>query len=115
MVEGLAGFEPGWFENGTMTWSSGARAGTVDRIDRHVVAGALVRLFPRSPDTGDLSPGDAFIARAGCDKRFSTCSAKFSNALRFRGFPHLPGNDAAYAYAADGGTYDGGPLIPRDA
>ena len=49
---------------------------------------------------------------AGCDKTFATCKAKFDNALNFRGFPHLPGNDAAYAYVVDGGVFDGGPLVP---
>ncbi|MAI90412.1 DUF2163 domain-containing protein [Ponticaulis sp.] len=29
-----------------------------------------------------------------CDKRFATCRDVFSNAARFCGFPHMPGNDA---------------------
>lgn len=28
-----------------------------------------------------------------CDKRFETCRDVFSNSMRFRGFPHMPGND----------------------
>ena len=47
-----------------------------------------------------------------CDKRFATCKAKFANALNFRGFPHLPGNDAAYGYVVEGGEFDGGPIVP---
>ena len=57
-------------------------------------------------------PGDTFTVTAGCDKRFATCRSKFDNQLNFRGFPHLPGNDAAYGYAADGGLFDGGALAP---
>lgn len=29
-----------------------------------------------------------------CDKRFATCRDTFANAENFRGFPHMPGNDA---------------------
>lgn len=47
----------------------------------------------------------------GCDKRFETCKAKFSNTVNFRGFPHLPGNDAAYGYVNEGGNFDGGPIV----
>ena len=38
-------------------------------------------------------PGQTFTVTAGCDKTVATCSAKFSNAINFRGFPHMPGND----------------------
>ena len=34
---------------------------------------------------------------AGCDKRFETCRTKFANHVNFRGFPYMPGNDAAQA------------------
>jgi uncharacterized phage protein (TIGR02218 family) len=36
--------------------------------------------------------------RAGCDRRFETCGARFGNALNFRGEPHLPGGDALARY-----------------
>ena len=49
-----------------------------------------------------LAPGDTFVVTAGCDKRFETCTSKFANALNFRGFPHLPGNDFVVAYAVPG-------------
>lgn len=58
-----------------------------------------------------IGAGDAFALVAGCDHSFATCKAKFANALNFRGFPHLPGNDAAYAYVTDGGVFDGGPVV----
>ena len=59
-----------------------------------------------------IAAGDGFAVAAGCDKKFATCKAKFGNALNFRGFPHLPGNDAAYGYVADGGVFDGRPVVP---
>jgi uncharacterized phage protein (TIGR02218 family) len=65
-----------------------------------------------SGDATALDVGDSVMLVAGCDKRFATCKLKFANTLDFQGFPHLPGNDAAYGYATGGETYDGGPLVP---
>lgn len=36
---------------------------------------------------------------AGCDKKFSTCSQIYNNALNFRGEPHVPGVDEIYKTA----------------
>ena len=41
--------------------------------------------------------GDTFVVTAGCDKRFDTCRDRFDNAVNFRGFPHIPGNDFVVA------------------
>lgn len=110
-VQGVDGFEPEWFSTGTAAWLTGSRAGLSDRIDRHDRPGGQARLsfsgFPRG-----VVPGDQARLRAGCDKHFGTCSGKFGNTLNFRGFPHLPGNDAAYSYAQDGAVFDGRPIVP---
>jgi len=45
-----------------------------------------------------IQPDDAFTIRPGCDKTFATCRAKFDNAINFRGFPHVPGNDQVLSY-----------------
>jgi len=48
---------------------------------------------------------------AGCDKRFDTCRNRFNNAVNFRGFPHIPGNDFVIRYAVEGEPgNDGGSL-----
>jgi uncharacterized phage protein (TIGR02218 family) len=47
-----------------------------------------------------IREGDGFIITAGCDKQFSTCKAKFNNALNFRGYPHMPGSDFVLSYAS---------------
>jgi len=44
---------------------------------------------------------------AGCDKRAETCSGKFGNIANFRGFPHIPGQDAVIRYATKDGGHDG--------
>jgi uncharacterized phage protein (TIGR02218 family) len=110
-VSGLDGFASGWFSHGTLRWMTGARAGRSERIVAHRKDGGGVTLTLR-PGGGPAVAGDAFTVKAGCDKSFATCRGKFANALNFRGFPHLPGNDAAYNYVVDGGKFDGGPVVP---
>lgn len=112
LVGGLGSYAVGWFALGTLTWTSGANAGRVERVEEHRRDGTDVRLVLRPRGGFAVEAGDAFTVRAGCDKSFSTCKAKFANPLNFRGFPHLPGNDAAYAYVVDGDQFDGGPIVP---
>jgi uncharacterized phage protein (TIGR02218 family) len=111
-VSGLDGFATGWFSHGTISWTTGGRAGRRERIVGHRKDTAGVTLTLRPGGGPAMATGDAFTMKAGCDKSFATCKAKFANALNFRGFPHLPGNDAAYNYVADGGKFDGGPVVP---
>lgn len=111
-VSGLEVFAAGWFSHGTLTWINGARAGRSERIVDHRVAAGAVSLILQPAVGPAIEAGDAFSVVAGCDKKFPTCKAKFDNALNFRGFPHLPGNDLAYSYVSDGGNFDGGPVVP---
>lgn len=109
-VGGLSSFGAGWFAFGEIVFAGEAWAGRPVPVVEHVREADDVYLT--LPADGAMpSPGAAFTIVAGCDKRFATCKAKFSNALNFRGFPHLPGNDAAYAYVTDGMVFDGGALV----
>lgn len=107
-LSGLAGFSPGWFTRGK------ARHGGGDplNIELHRMEGAdALLLFDRAAPSS-MHKGAVVTVSAGCDGQFSTCRVKFNNSENFRGFPHLPGNDAVYAYASEGATFDGGPLVP---
>jgi len=106
-VTHLDNFATGWFSGGMLSWSSGANAGRSVRVTVH--AGQVLRLA--EPPVLPVGEGDSFRIIAGCDKSFATCKGKFGNSLNFRGFPHLPGNDAAYAYVNGGGEYDGSALV----
>ena len=57
-----------------------------------------------------IAEGDGFTIRAGCDKRIETCGTKFANTANFRGFPHIPGQDAVLRYATKDGGHEGGVL-----
>ncbi|KXO74348.1 DUF2163 domain-containing protein [Brucella anthropi] len=107
-VAGLNGFASGWLSGGILNWTGGANAGRTVRVTGHV--GQVLRLA--EPPVLPVSQGDAFHIIAGCDKSFATCKGKFANGANFRGFPHLPGNDAAYAYVNGGNEYDGSALVP---
>jgi uncharacterized phage protein (TIGR02218 family) len=54
-----------------------------------------------------LAEDAAFTIYAGCDKRLATCRAKFDNVINFRGFPHMPGNDALRSGPGAGDKLDG--------
>lgn len=103
---GLASFAEDWFSLGWLHPEAGAPV----RVLTHRLAGALAVL---TLERGvHLAPATAFTIHPGCDKRFATCKAKFGNGVNFRGFPHLPGNDAAYAYVREDQIFDGGALVP---
>ena len=103
----LTAFASGWFANGYLTWTSGSNVGAKIRVLDH--SGTTLRLS--EPPVLPIAAGDAFRVVAGCDKSFATCKAKFANDVNFRGFPHLPGNDAAYTYVSGDQEYDGSALV----
>ena len=71
------------------------------------------RTFSRRCDAvlGDTRCGvgldDPQFAGLACDQRFATCKTRFGNAENFRGFPHMPGNDAVLAGPAASGNTGG--------
>ena len=107
MASGLSGFDAGWFTSGTLTWTSGANTGRVTEVLAHGLDGSIATLTLLEAPVRAIAEGDNFIARAGCDKRIATCSAKFANVANFRGFPNIPGQDAVLRYARQDGGHEG--------
>lgn len=71
------------------------------------------RLYGRTCDAvlGDGRCGVDLAAFPGavCDKRFDTCTGRFSNGVNFQGFPDIPGDDFLTLYAgSDAAPKDGG-------
>ena len=110
MASGLSGFDAGWFTSGTLTWTSGANAGRITEVLAHGLDGSIATLTLLEAPVRAIAESDGFIARAGCDKRIATCSAKFANTANFRGFPNIPGQDAVLRYASQDGGHDGNVL-----
>ena len=107
MASGLAAFAAGWFTSGTISWTSGANAGRITEVLAHDQADSIATLTLLEAPVRVFAEGDAFIARAGCDKRIATCGTKFANVANFRGFPNIPGQDAVLRYASRDGSNDG--------
>src|SRR5262249_13821053 len=101
-ASGIDAFADGAFTAGKLALTGGASAGFAVEVKTHRVSldGVLIELWQRPGEP--LGAGDAFAVTAGCDKRFATCRDRFANAVNFRGFPHIPGNDFVVAYPVPG-------------
>ncbi len=102
----LNAFASDTFALGVVSWNTGANAGRKAEIASF--ASGIITLFeaPVRP----IASGDGFLVTAGCDKQFPTCTAKFGNGLNFRGFPHMPGEDAVMRYPNQGDANTGKPI-----
>ncbi|MCD1263951.1 beta tubulin [Shinella sumterensis] len=109
-VTGLSGFAERFFRYGVLSFTGGAAAGLSADIEDHRKAAGADSLTLWLPMAAGVAAGDTLQVTAGCDKRFSTCKAKFNNRLNFQGFPHMPGSDFSYGYADGQTVHDGRPL-----
>lgn len=105
---GLSGFNEDWFKAGALIWISGANNGAKALVISHQVNGSDIDITFSGALDSPIQIGDNFDITAGCDKAFETCKAKFANPHNFRGFPHLPGNDAILQGPLGQGRDDGG-------
>jgi uncharacterized phage protein (TIGR02218 family) len=101
-ASGLAVFASDWFTRGLVRFTSGAAAGQGVEVKAHLVQGGVVTIELWQPARGPLVAGQTFEVTAGCDKHLATCREKFGNTVNFRGFPHMPGNDALTRVARSG-------------
>ena len=86
----------GVYDFGTLRWADGNNAGLTARILQSV--GTTITLAEAPPMA--VSVPVAVELLEGCDRQFTTCQARFGNAINFQGEPHLPGNDLLTRYGA---------------
>jgi uncharacterized phage protein (TIGR02218 family) len=105
-VSGLSDFDDDWFSEGRVSG-----AGIARRVRRHRKRDGSVTLdlFEALPDNWLV--GTSLDVTAGCDRQFTTCRSKFSNAVNFRGFPHMPTSDFVMRFASDSDANDGQALV----
>jgi uncharacterized phage protein (TIGR02218 family) len=84
----------GYFDYGTVEFTTGANAGIVREVKRHTLVSGAALIELQEPFPFDVEDADEATLIAGCDRRFATCKAKFDNVVNFRGEPHLPGTDS---------------------
>lgn len=89
-------FTSGYYNDGSIEWTSlpgrTSFEGTISDVKEYETTNGMVRLYVKTPFAVEI--GDEFTIKPGCDRQFSTCVDKFNNGNRFRGVPHIPGNDA---------------------
>lgn len=109
-LQHLGDFADGWFLHGKATWLTGANAGFDGLIKADRKVGLIHTIEMWEETKFPIENGDILRVHAGCDKHETTCKAKFSNFVNFRGFPHMPGEDQSLAYPISGTIMDGGSL-----
>ena len=85
---------PDAYGGGRLRWFSGENGG----LESAVARSEGTRLWLRAPPAFAVAPGALVEVIEGCDKSFSTCGARFANAVNFRGEPFLPGMDLLTRY-----------------
>lgn len=101
-------FEEGWFQHGRLIVLNGLGKGLSGVIKRDgVVSGQRVIELWHSL-RADVRTGDGLRLEAGCDKRATTCQAKFHNFLNYQGFPDIPGDDWSISDPSKSGGLNGG-------
>ncbi len=85
---------PGAYAYGRLRWIGGPNSG----LESQVRASDGDQVTLREAPPFEPAEGDLVELHEGCDRRFETCSARFGNAVNFRGEPHLPGMDLLTRY-----------------
>ena len=107
-ASGLDAFDGGWFTAGKLNFTSGGNAGLSVEVKLHKKTDGIVSLGLWQAMAQPIAADDTFVVTAGCDKKFTTCRDRFTNATNFRGFPHIPGNDFVISYPVPGVTKNDG-------
>jgi uncharacterized phage protein (TIGR02218 family) len=77
-----------YYNQGQITFTSGALNGMKRMVKSYTNAGGVVEVQPKLDSVP--ANGVTFSIIPGCDKTQATCSAKFANLTRFRGYPFVP-------------------------
>lgn len=95
-----------WFNQGFVRFETGNNANRRFEIKDWVSSSSRLTLFLPAPRT--IQIGDRLAITPGCDRRRSTCAAKWQiagstnfangNVINMRGEPDLPGKDAVLTY-----------------
>jgi hypothetical protein len=84
------GAEAGYFDSGTIEFTTGANAGIVQRQIKAYQEGQIT-LFQALPYSAAI--GDQYVIVAGCDKTLATCRDRFDNVANRRAEDYVPGFD----------------------
>lgn len=77
--------DPNIYANGSVSFTT---ANTAVKSGIYMIKHKTIEVI--MPLSITLCKGDKIIISSGCDKRFTTCSETYNNAINFRGEPHIP-------------------------
>lgn len=87
-----AGKEATYWNGGLTVFQDGQNSGVP--MECRVYDPTTQKLDLFLPMPFPVQVGQKFKLQPGCDKLENTCIGKYNNILNFRGFPHVPGQDA---------------------
>ncbi len=108
VASGFAGSAvPSFFDDGKITFTSGALSGLSFQVAKWVQATKTMTLVFPLPVLP--SAGDGFNLFQGCTKQLAFCQDVFDNVVNFRGEPHIPepAQLVAPPLVTPGGSYQG--------
>lgn len=82
----------GYYTYGIIRCVSGDNVGFEREIKSHTNSGSIAQIILKETFPLPITTSDTFDLIRGCDRSFGVCAGDFSNAVNFRGEPHLPGN-----------------------
>lgn len=87
-----SGWAEGYFKNGYAERTVGTHKQRIMIADSFTISGSgrLGILFGSVVTPAPVGAEAGWVLAPGCDGYFTTCKAKFSNGINFRGAPHLP-------------------------
>ncbi|MDQ4420537.1 DUF2163 domain-containing protein [Sphingobium sp. DEHP117] len=88
------GLSVGAYVFGQLRWIEGENCGLTQGIVGNDGGSVTLSELPAFP----VAVGTRALITEGCDKQMATCSARFGNAVNFRGEPYLPGMDLLTRY-----------------
>lgn len=92
------GLASGDYVFGQLRWLEGANCG----LSHSIIANDATSVTLSDPPLFPVAAGTRALLTEGCDKQIATCSARFANAVNFRGEPYLPGMDLLTRYPGAG-------------
>jgi len=90
----ITGIDGSLYAGGQLRWLEGPACGLRERI----IDGGAGTLLLSEPVRHAVAPQTRVLIEEGCDRTIATCSARFGNAINFRGEPYLPGTDLLTRY-----------------
>lgn len=104
----IPAYSDGWFSRGVLEMLSGDAKGLTALIKLDGLRDDSREISLWHPIRANVTNGDRVRLTAGCDKLFSTCQDKFSNAVNFQGFPDIPEEEWLMIGAGNTASLSGG-------